>query len=44
MLDISFIIPYLVAKIIDLFLPGSNFELDSLNGPTRWPIPGAATR
>jgi hypothetical protein len=41
MLDLSFIIPYLVAKIIDLVLPGSNFELDSLNSLTRWPIPRA---
>lgn len=42
MLDIQFIFPCLVAKIIDLVLPGS-FELDSLNGPTRWPNPGAIT-
>ncbi len=41
MLDISFIVSYLVAQIIDLVLPGSSFELDSLNGPTRWPNPGA---
>lgn len=41
MLDILFIIPCLLAKIIDLVLPGSNFELDSLNGLTHWPIPGA---
>lgn len=41
MLDISFIMSYLLAQIIDLVLPGSTFELDSLNGPTHWPIPGA---
>ncbi|AYD04577.1 hypothetical protein [Neorhizobium sp. NCHU2750] len=41
MLDVSFIITFLLAQIIDLVLPGSNFQLDSLNGPTRWPIPGA---
>ncbi len=41
MLDISFIIPCLLVKIIDLILPASNFELDSLNGPTRWQVPGA---
>jgi hypothetical protein len=41
MLDVSFIMPYLLAKLIELILPGSHFELDGLNGPTRWQIPGA---
>lgn len=44
MLDVSFIITFLLAQIIDLVLQGSDFQLDSLNGPTRWPIPGADKR
>jgi hypothetical protein len=42
MLSVSFAWPALLAKLISSVLTGGSFELDSLNGPTLWPIPGAS--
>ena len=38
MLDVSFSLANLVAMLFGIIHPGSDFELDSLNGPTRKPI------
>lgn len=43
MLSVSFSWAALVSKLISFIMTGGSFELDSLNGPTLWPIPGAAS-
>jgi len=43
MLSVSLSWVPLVSKLISFIMTGSSFELDSLNGPTLWPIPGAAS-